>query len=120
MSPRDVRYRTIGAVMAALCLVGAYGWRREVGQSRAAAWRQEAQVGQQLFSALCETCHGPDGNGAGGAPNLNNGDILQKYPTVSQLTTFIQQRMPASDPGVLTPLQARDLAVWIWSLNPPS
>ncbi|NMP21045.1 c-type cytochrome [Sulfobacillus harzensis] len=81
--------------------------------------RQALQVeaGQQLFQSLCETCHGPAGDGSGGAPDLTNGEVVSKYPTTQALAHFIQTRMPASDPHSLTARQAQDLALWIDSLS---
>jgi cytochrome c len=76
-----------------------------------------AQAGASLFEAECETCHGVGGDGAGGAPVLNNGAVLKTYPTESALAAFIQANMPASDPGSLTPTDAQDLAYYILSLN---
>jgi mono/diheme cytochrome c family protein len=76
-----------------------------------------AQAGAALFEAECETCHGVGGDGAGGAPILNNGAVLKSYPTESALEAFIVANMPASDPGSLTPTDAQDLAYYILSLN---
>ncbi|WP_053960510.1 c-type cytochrome [Sulfobacillus thermosulfidooxidans] len=77
----------------------------------------EEQAGGVLFANLCATCHGPGGDGSGGAPNLSDGHVLQKYPTSQALSTFIQQRMPATAPGTLNPDETRDLVLYIQRLN---
>ncbi|AUW94780.1 c-type cytochrome [Sulfobacillus sp. hq2] len=79
--------------------------------------QQEAQEGQELFASLCQTCHGPGGDGAGGAPVLNDGVTVTKYANTSALAQFIQSRMPATNPGILSPSQARNLAWYIIKLN---
>ncbi len=86
-------------------------------QAHQKAAAQEAASGQQLFVSMCATCHGPDGNGAGGAPVLDDGRVLGKYPTLSALSHFIQTRMPATDPGMLSTAQAQNLAVFINKVN---
>ncbi|MCY0863576.1 MAG: c-type cytochrome [Sulfobacillus sp.] len=78
---------------------------------------QEAQAGAVLFQQMCETCHGPGGNGAGNAPVLNDGSVTTTYPTTTALANFIQTHMPASDPGILTSQQATELALYIRQLN---
>lgn len=79
--------------------------------------RTEAVGGKELFSDLCETCHGPGGNGAGGAPPLNDGTVLQTYSTPAAMEGFIQAHMPASDPGILTAQETADLTFYIFQLN---
>ncbi len=101
-----------------LILVGLWGYMaHRQREFRVMATVNQAEVGHQLFHALCATCHGPGGNGAGGAPVLNDGQTLAKYRTTSSLAQFIQTHMPASDPGILTSQQAVDLALWIKALN---
>jgi mono/diheme cytochrome c family protein len=116
MVSRLAPFLVMGAALVTFS--GLWAWHRDAQASRASLIRIEASQGQHLFHAMCETCHGPDGDGAGGAPNLMNGEVLQQYPTVSQLATFIQERMPATNPGILTNSEARDLALWIQALNP--
>lgn len=76
-----------------------------------------ADRGGVLFANDCETCHGVGGDGAGGAPALNDGSVLKSYPTLGALQTFIQKNMPASDPGILSKGQARDAAEYVLWLN---
>lgn len=79
--------------------------------------RQEAAGGRELYVDLCETCHGPGGNGAGGAPILNDSTVLQTYQTPARLGQFIQTHMPASDPGTLSEQETTDLTFYIFQLN---
>ncbi|MCL8208865.1 MAG: cytochrome c [Actinomycetia bacterium] len=74
--------------------------------------------GQQLYAIDCATCHGPAGDGAGGAPRLDTG--LASFSTEAALASFIRRNMPATAPGTLTPHQARAVATYLWTLNHPS
>jgi mono/diheme cytochrome c family protein len=71
--------------------------------------------GQRLFMAECAACHGPAGDGAGGAPALDTG--LAGYPSPAALARYIRRAMPATAPGSLSPGQARALAAYLWALN---
>lgn len=92
-------------------------WQHQQHVAEVAVETQQAVTGKQLFASMCVTCHGPGGNGAGGAPILNDGSVLQKYSTVTSLAAFIQSNMPASDPGILTSQQSTELALYIFHLN---
>lgn len=107
----------VGLVVVVLGMGGAFYWHERQLAASVRLKSQQAQVGQQLFQSLCITCHGPGGNGSGGAPVLNDGSVLQKYATTSRLSQFIQTHMPASNPGMLTHQQAQDLALYIKKLN---
>lgn len=92
-------------------------WQHQQHEAEVSVETRQAVTGKQLFAAMCVTCHGPGGNGAGGAPILNDGSVLQKYSTVKSLAAFIQSNMPASDPGILTSQQSTELALYIFHLN---
>lgn len=112
------RTAAVGVMGVVLVGAGAAGWmfhRHQAAQAQVAA--DEAETGRMLFRTLCAACHGPGGDGAGGAPILNDGQTVAKYPTVAALAGFIQTHMPASDPGILTAQESQDLAVWIRHLN---
>jgi len=105
-------------IIASVIVIGAGAWLYHHHQQ----WKEDqvmaqAQTGGLLYGSMCETCHGPAGNGSGGAPVLNNGTVLQEYPTTAALSQFIQTHMPASNPGILTHQQAIDLALWISEQN---
>lgn len=109
---------TARALLMGIFAAGLAGWAYQQYQLKEAATvAARANAGQVLFSAMCETCHGLGGNGAGGAPSLQNGQVMAQYPTQAALARFIQTHMPASDPGILTNQQAVDLALWIQTLN---
>lgn len=106
------------AIMAVVTVSGgALLYHRDQTIATARLDRIEAFGGKELFADLCETCHGPGGDGAGGAPVLNDGTVLQTYPTPPTLSHFIQTHMPASDPGILTVQETTDLALYIFQLN---
>lgn len=105
----------------ALLTVGAIAfWVNHQHQQSVTLTTHEIQDGRQLFDNLCESCHGPDGDGQGGAPALDNGQVLEQYRSLDQLAEFLQQRMPASYPGILTHQQAVDLSLWIRAINNPT
>ena len=111
--------RALGLVLALGILtgIGTAALRAHEQQATASAARADARVGAVIFATDCETCHGVGGDGAGGAPALNDGKVLKTYPTGPALQAFIRKNMPASDPGILTPGQVRDLADFVLSLN---
>ncbi len=105
-------------IAAGLIISGAGAVLAQHHQVTQAAHREVMlETGRDLYRSLCETCHGPAGDGAGGAPNLVDGQVVSQYPTTKALAGFIQKRMPASDPRSLTSIQARQLALWIRHLN---
>jgi cytochrome c oxidase cbb3-type subunit 3 len=56
----------------------------------------EAQkIGGRLFAAYCTTCHGSDGGGARGFPNLRDGDWLWGGDAVAVKTTILNGRQAA-------------------------
>ncbi|MHB1610223.1 MAG: c-type cytochrome [Sulfobacillus sp.] len=105
-------------VMIAVLTIGGVLWyQHQQAVATIQLQTREATAGQALFAAMCETCHGPGGNGAGGAPVLNDGAVLQKYSTPASLSAFISSNMPASDPGILTTQEATDLTLYIFQLS---
>jgi mono/diheme cytochrome c family protein len=106
------------AIMVVVLAAGGLLWRHHQ-QTVASIQLQsrEATAGKELFAGLCETCHGPGGDGAGGAPILNDGSVLKTYTSPSSLSAFIQTHMPASNPGMLNSQEATDLALYIFELN---
>lgn len=109
--------RAVG-IAASLIIAGAGAILAEHHQVSQAAHREAMlEKGRDLYRTLCETCHGPAGDGAGGAPSLVDGHVVSQYPTIEALAQFIRSRMPASDPRSLTPIQSRQLALWIRHFN---
>jgi len=108
------------ALLVALSVVsgiGAATYRAHVRAKAAQAAFSRAERGEAIFASECATCHGVGGDGAGGAPALDDGRVLDTYPTEAALTRFIESNMPASAPGTLSKEQARDAATYIQWLN---
>lgn len=100
----------LGVFIAGLAWTGDSRYQRTV-------MLRETNTGETFFSAWCETCHGRNGNGSGGAPPLDDGAVMEQYPSFESLDHYIQTEMPATDPGILTPQEAQDLTHFIISLN---
>lgn len=110
-------------IVPAAFLVGGFASGILLGGSAVGASPRTTQpvtlmVGQQLFAAECAVCHGPAGDGAGGAPRLDTG--LANFTSEAALAWFIRKNMPATAPDSLSPGQANALAMYLWLLNHPS
>lgn len=113
------RFGRIGA-LGVLAVAVASGWAGAAwGAARAKTERNMTAAGQRLYVADCQTCHGPGGNGAGGAPPLDTRGVFLDHPTSENLARFIRQQMPASDPKSLSPAEARDLVRYLASIRSP-
>lgn len=108
-------------LLAGLGALMGLGLHWQVERAQAMATRPPAAVteGSTLYSAECAICHGLGGNGGGGAPALDDGQVVRQYPTPQQLAHFIRSNMPATAPGTLTETEARSLALYVESLNRP-
>lgn len=81
---------------------------------------EQANAGQQVYTAHCATCHGaklqggagPVLAGAGFASNLSYSKMSAR-----QLFDFIKSQMPADDPGSLSQQQYFDVLAYILSKN---
>lgn len=89
--------RSAPAVFAALLLLIA-------NASAVAAER----AGEVIYKADCARCHGAAGGGTKKARPLAGDRSLP------QLTRVIQQTMPDDDPGSLSPLEAKNVATWMY------
>ena len=73
--------------------------------------------GEQLFaSKTCITCHMPDGKGAGPLPALwgpTSYSIGASMARHERAASFIWHNMPQTQPGLLSPQEAFDLAAFI-------
>jgi|BEDMetMinimDraft_2_1075160.scaffolds.fasta_scaffold17728_2 thiosulfate dehydrogenase len=108
------------AIRAAACLltgaaIGILLARTAAGSAAHPTQAATLVVGQQLFAADCAICHGPAGDGAGGAPRLDTG--LESFPSEAALAAFIHRNMPATAPGSLSTNQAHAIATYLWLLN---
>lgn len=74
-------------------------------------------AGAKIFTAQCQTCHGPSGNGTTSAPRLSSpSPIWYTFHTESALQAYIQAHMPGNHPGTLTGTQAKDVAAYVWTI----
>jgi ubiquinol-cytochrome c reductase cytochrome c subunit len=117
---KTARMLQAGLLMAGIAIGAAVRVSWAAPPDPSAGPLSEVATGVAIFRAQCMTCHGPAGDGAGGAPALDTAGLARQYPTRRALATFIMQNMPATAPDSLTPGEARAVAAYIESLLPPS
>jgi len=106
-----VRFEVIGLVVMA-----ATAGSRLQSQAGPALYTQaQAARGQQAYTASCASCHGADLKGINDAPPLAGEAFLMAWggQRVSDLVGFVQQSMPPSGPGAVTPAQKADIVAHI-------
>ena len=54
---------------------------------------------KQLYDRMCSVCHGEDGIGLGGFPDVTVSSLQRFYPTRADLVAKIARSMPTSRPG---------------------
>jgi mono/diheme cytochrome c family protein len=62
----------------------------------------QSKEGQSLYDDKCAKCHGPAGNGSGGAPDLASDAFTADWDslTLSQMADRIRTSMPQDSPAV--------------------
>ncbi|MCY7304918.1 MAG: cytochrome-c oxidase, cbb3-type subunit III [Rhodoferax sp.] len=81
---------------------------------------QAMAIGERLFMNNCSQCHGSDGRGSKGFPNLTDGDWLYGGNPEKILETLEKGRigvMPALAAAVGTPDDVKNLAQYVLSLS---
>jgi cytochrome c oxidase cbb3-type subunit III len=81
---------------------------------------QARAIGERLFLNNCAQCHGSDGRGAKGFPNLTDGDWLYGNAPEQIVQTIVKGRngvMPALAAAVGTPQEVEQLAQYVLSLS---
>lgn len=81
---------------------------------------QAREIGQRLFLNACAQCHGSDGRGARGFPDLTDGDWLYGNSPEAVVTTITKGRngvMPALGAAVGNDEDIRNLAHYVLSLS---
>lgn len=74
-------------------------------------------AGAKLFSATCQSCHGPGGTGTGKAPRLAApSSVVSVFQTEPALASFIQHNMPANNPGTLNATDAANAGAYVWRI----
>src|SRR5438105_1778254 len=117
----------IAAFATAVSLVGAAalgiggatpGIGAHVAPMRALAQSGQVASGQQVYSQVCASCHGDQGEGIEDAPPLmGRGNALADYRTAARLYNFISSEMPNDDPGSLSSQQYYDVLAYILDQN---
>ena len=122
------RYLLAGLVFMLVLVVGfaAYRVREPTLRKEAAAAQQTSyrDIGTQLFSTNCSSCHGKGAVG-GSAPVLNAKEFL-KNTTDDQMRALIAGGVPGTEmpawslafAGTLTDEQIRQLTTYLRSLEP--
>jgi mono/diheme cytochrome c family protein len=121
------RYLGAGLIFMAVLIVGfvLYRVREPTLRADAAAAQQASytQIGAQLFSTNCSSCHGQGANG-GSAPVLNSQEFL-KGTTDAQMANLIAGGVPGTEmpawslafTGTLTDEQIRQITTYLRSLE---
>jgi len=122
--PGLLGYSTDGALMKSMTaaneeLKPVYAKYVKMDIEQIAADPQAREMGQRLFLNNCAQCHGSDGGGAKGFPNLTDGDWLYGGSPENIKTTITYGRggvMPAFG-AVLNANQLKDVANYVLSLS---
>jgi thiosulfate dehydrogenase len=86
---------------------------------RSARWAgltPDSAAGGALYRTTCSQCHGPDGEGGGGAPPLwgpASYNVGAGMARVRSAAAFIAANMPFDRPGSLSDQQALNLAAYV-------
>jgi thiosulfate dehydrogenase len=79
----------------------------------------DRKSGSQIYTQRCTVCHGADGAGKPPAiPALWGPDAYDAgagMNNIAKMAAFVQRNMPQTDPGILTPQQAYDVATYVYS-----
>jgi outer membrane protein assembly factor BamB len=68
--------------------------------------------GEQVFADNCSSCHGADGQGGNGRPDLSRSSVSRTAEAVANKVRVGGKGMPAFE-GVLTPNQINDVAAFV-------
>ena len=88
-------------------------------------------AGKTLYhaAALCANCHGPNGEGSGIAPKLNDKTWLHSDGSLAAIEKTITDGVPAPKESMIpmlakggsgiTAAQVKEVAAYVWSLSNP-
>lgn len=110
------------SALAGLLLVATLGSATQAQSLQAPTYSlAQAQRGQAAYMQNCSGCHGDQlDNGEGdGAPALVGPSFTQQWNTKSldELFSFINDNMPASNPGSIPPATNADILAFLLSKN---
>ena len=74
-------------------------------------------MGQRIFATYCIACHGSDGRGAPGYPNLTDGDWLYGSSAEDIVTTLIKGRNGVMPAGMVPEASINDVTAYVLSLS---
>jgi mono/diheme cytochrome c family protein len=101
----------------AVALAGAAAVAAAQGTSTQNGVYSEAQAtrGEAVYKASCAGCHGPDLEGSGQAPSLDDADFAKDWEgqPLSDLFERINTTMPADAPGTLKASDVADVLAFV-------
>lgn len=74
-------------------------------------------MGQRIFATYCIACHGSDGRGAPGYPNLTDGDWLYGSSAEDIVTTLVAGRNGVMPAGMVPEASINDVTAYVLSLS---
>src|SRR5512134_1666309 len=79
----------------------------------------QAAAGRTAYEASCVACHRPDLGGTNEAPQLAGGNFINAWGTrtTRDLFDYIQNTMPPTAPGSLSPATTADIIAYILQAN---
>ena len=79
----------------------------------------QAAAGRTAYEASCAACHRPDLGGTNEAPQLAGGNFINAWGTrtTRDLFDYIQNTMPPTAPGSLSPATTADIIAYILQAN---
>ena len=105
----------IGAALACAAAVAGAQTVKPVSVWSGVYTAAQNKRGEELHSAVCVMCHGPQLNGAGQpemppSPAIARASLLRKWSgqTVAALFVYVRHTMPPDAPGTLTDQQTID------------
>src|SRR5262245_14936301 len=103
---------------ASLLALPALASGQAAGPPAASYTAAQAESGKAIFEQTCASCHSPDLTGGEGPP-LVGAPFLYTWSgqTVAGLLKFVQNNMPMSAPGTLTPESALNVVAYVLSRN---
>ena len=115
---------TIGVALACVTWVAGGQTVKPVSVWSGVYTAAQNQRGEELHSAVCAMCHGPQLNGASQSemppsPAIARATFLRKWAgrTVAALFVYVRQTMPPDSPGTLTDQQTLDAIAHMFAVS---
>src|SRR5262245_11980043 len=133
MRARALVSSTFAMIVAASACIAGLAQAQQSGGATVSSWSgvytaAQNKRGEELHSAVCAMCHGPQLNGAGQSemppsPAIARAALLRKWSgqSVAALFIYVRQTMPPDAPGTLTDQQTADAIAHMFAVsNMPS